>query len=211
MIWTLRQHDLVVLAQDPAGPPYSPFRFGCGVMRGKAVLCLGDTLDFTWLFLIVLLFAGLPETCIHGHQLAGNNVDNPDGTYHLYFHAGQQWPLVPHHQLPSASLCQCQPQHGHQCQRNSAENHWNQCGGLWRANADTHRLHPHARSVSLLPMETFSASPCGSLARPQLTLLVRGWNRSVKAACLLMCLVQKGRACLRIGIGFLQDQRAEQS
>lgn len=122
-------------------------RDGCSV-------ALGDMFDFNCLFLLVL-FTGLPEASIHRHQLARNDIDNPDGTHHLHFHASQQWPFFPHHQLPSASLYQCQPQHGHQCQRNSAENHWNQCSGVRRANADTYRLHPHARSVTSCQLRSF--------------------------------------------------------
>lgn len=41
-------------------------------------------------------FAGCPETCVHRHQPAGNNV-HPDSPDHLDLHAGQQWPVIPHH------------------------------------------------------------------------------------------------------------------
>lgn len=90
--------------------------------------------------------AGRPEARLHRHQPAGNHV-HPHRPHHLHLHAGQQRPVLPHHQLPGAGVRQHQPQRRHQRQRDRAEDHRGQHGDVRGPHAHPHGLHPHVRSV----------------------------------------------------------------
>lgn len=134
---------------------------GCGghaLARGRSPQSLGWSPGLLGA-VTISPFTGRPETRVHRHQPARNNV-HPDCPHHLDLHAGQQRPLLPHHQLPGASVCQHQPQCRHQCQRDRAEDHRSQRRHLRGPHAHPHRLHPHVRSVPEGRTEGSPLHPC---------------------------------------------------